>query len=233
MREEYMIDRGGRRFVLYAGLLEEAHARGLRSIETELLQVPKAENGEVAIARAVVRTEDGKFSGIGDASPENVGRSIVPHIIRMAETRAKARALRDAVNVGAVALEELSDTDDAPPVDYPPPRALRDASQRPSADDRTTTSPSADSTSNGRAGTDSPEAAQEGDSQSTNRRGGRGSSQKARKSQVDLLKTLAEELRGENGVARLESRIGKPLSELSRAEADEWIDRLTPAEGRE
>ena len=87
MREEYMIERQGKRFVLYAGLLEEAHARGLRSIETELLQVPGAENGEVAIARAVVRTEEGKFSGIGDASPGNVSRAIVPHIIRMAGSR--------------------------------------------------------------------------------------------------------------------------------------------------
>src|ERR687883_1339637 len=124
MREEYMIDRGGRRFVLYAGLLDEAHARGLRSIETELLQVPGAENGEVAICRAVVRTEDGKFSGIGDASPGNVSRAIVPHIIRMAETRAKARALRDAINVGVTALEELGEGDDAPPAGYPPPRAV-------------------------------------------------------------------------------------------------------------
>ncbi len=110
MREEYMIERQGKKFVLYAGLLDEAHERGLRSIETELLQVPTVENGEVAIARAVVRTEDGKYSGIGDASPENVGRAIAPHLIRMAETRAKARALRDAINVGVTALEELGET---------------------------------------------------------------------------------------------------------------------------
>ena len=109
MREEFFIERQGKRFVLYAGLLEEAHERGLRSIETELLQIPGGENGEVAIARAVVRTEDGKFTGIGDASPGNVGRAIVPHVIRMAETRAKARALRDAVNIGATALEELGE----------------------------------------------------------------------------------------------------------------------------
>jgi hypothetical protein len=78
------------------------------------LQVPGVENGEVAIARAVVRTEEGKFSGIGDASPGNVSRAIVPHIIRMAETRAKARALRDAINVGVAALEELGDEEVAP-----------------------------------------------------------------------------------------------------------------------
>lgn len=107
MREEYMIERQGKRFVLYAGLLEEAHSRGLRSVETELLQIPSVENGEMAIVKAVVRTEEGKFSGIGDASPENVSRTIAPHLIRMAETRAKARALRDAINVGVTAFEEL------------------------------------------------------------------------------------------------------------------------------
>ncbi|HEX2098418.1 MAG TPA: hypothetical protein VHF46_05110 [Rubrobacteraceae bacterium] len=230
MRDEFLIMRQGKQYVLFAGLLDEAHNRGLKGIDTELVQVPTEENARVAIVKAQVEMEDGStFSGIGDASPENVGRNIVPHIIRMAETRAKARALRDAVNVGAVALEELSDTDDAPPVDLPPPRGLRDSSQGPSGDDRDTSSPSDGSASNGR-----DEAAQ-GASQKTNRRGGggRGSSRdKARKSQIDLLKTLAEELRGENGVARLEGRIGKPLSELTRAEADEWIDRLTPAEGR-
>jgi hypothetical protein len=229
MRDEFMITRQGKQYVLFAGLLDEAHNRGLRGIDTELVQVPTPENGNVAVVKATVEMEgsdEGQgrtFSGIGDASPENVGRNIVPHIIRMAETRAKARALRDAVNVGATALEELSDGDDALPTGYPPPRAV-------GAQGRSDT-PAA-SAPNGRAGANlEPD---EEASQETPRRGrGRSGSGKARKSQIDLLKTLAEELRGENGVARLESRIGKPLSELSRAEADEWIDRLTPAEGRE
>ncbi|MBD0357345.1 MAG: hypothetical protein ICV57_09270 [Rubrobacter sp.] len=230
MREEFMITRQGKQYVLFAGLLDEAHQKGLRSIDTDLVQVPTEENGNVAVVKATVEMEDGRnFSGIGDASPENVGRNIVPHIIRMAETRAKARALRDAVNVGATALEELSDGDDAPPANYPPPRGLQSTQGRPRAGERDASAGSS-TPDNGRANAE----AVEGTSQRTNRRGKGGSSRdKARKSQIDLLRTLAEELRGENGVARLESRIGKPLGELSRAEADEWIDRLTPAEDRE
>ena len=230
MRDEFLITRQGKQYVLFAGLLDEAHTRGLKVIDTELVQVPTEENGRVAVVKARVEMEDGRtFSGIGDASPENVGRNIVPHIIRMAETRAKARALRDAVNVGATALEELSDGDDALPVNYPPPRDLQEVPQRAPVDER---APSA-TPNNGKAGTGSSEAVQgnsQGASRRASQRGGRGS--KARKSQIDLLRTLAEELRGENGVPRLEARIGKPLGELSRAEADEWIDRLTP-EGRE
>ena len=206
MRDEFLITRQGKQYVLFAGLLDEAHSRGLRGIDTELVQVPDDSNGSVAIVKATAEMDDGRhFSGIGDASPENVGRNIVPHLIRMAETRAKARALRDAVNVGATALEELSDGDDAPPADYQPARS-RPTPIRSSAEN-------------------------DGKAESSGATSRRGSSQKARKSQVDLLKTLAVEWRGENGVERLENRIGKPLADLTRAEADEWIDRLTP-EGR-
>ena len=234
MRDEFMITRQGKQYVLFAGLLDEAHNRGLSSIDTELVQVPTEENGRMAVVKARVEMEDGRaFSGIGDASPENVGRNITPHIIRMAETRAKARALRDAVNVGATALEELTDGDDASPAGYyPPPRGLQEGSQRSSTDEKPSPRVVEDTAPNGQADAGPPEPVQE-TSQKLSRRGARGSSRdRARKSQIDLLRTLAEELRGENGVARLESRIGKPLNELSRAEADEWIDRLTP-EGRE
>src|SRR5450759_4083060 len=112
MKKEYIIERQGKQFVLYEGLLDEAHQQGLCRISTTLIQVPHPDNGNVAIVAAEVETSKGSFSGIGDASPGNVGRPIVPHIVRMAETRAKARALRDAVNIGVTALEELGDADD-------------------------------------------------------------------------------------------------------------------------
>lgn len=112
MKKEFVVERQGKMFVLYAGLLDEAHSQGLKSIKTSLLQVPTEENGRVAICQATVETEKGLFTGIGDASPANVAPAMLNCTIRMAETRAKARALRDAVNVGVAALEELGDDDD-------------------------------------------------------------------------------------------------------------------------
>jgi hypothetical protein len=218
VRDEFLITRQGKQYVLFQGLLDEAHSLGLKGIDTDLIQIPDESNGHVAIVKATAEMDDERrFSGIGDASPDNVGRNIAPHLIRMAETRAKARALRDAVNVGATAMEELSDGDDAPPASSPrdrptPIRGGRQTSSQSTAQDAPVEE---DAPPNGQA------------QKPASKRGG-----KARKSQVDLLKTLAVEWRGENGVERLETRLGKPLTELTRTEADEWIDRLTP-EGRE
>jgi len=98
---------GSKEVVTYPGLLSKAHEEGLQRIATKLLQVPSDENGRTAIAKALIETTKGRFEAIGDASPENVSTFIAPHLIRMAETRAKARALRDAVNIGIVSFEEL------------------------------------------------------------------------------------------------------------------------------
>ncbi len=113
MKKEFIVERQGKSFVLYAGLLDLAHQNGLKSIKTELVQIPQEANNRVAIAVAtVVLQKEGieyTFTGIGDAAPNNVAPAMQTCLIRMAETRSKARALRDAVNVGVTALEELGD----------------------------------------------------------------------------------------------------------------------------
>ncbi len=124
MKKEFIVERQGKSFVLYAGLLEEAHAQGLKSISTTLLQSPNDGNGNMAICQAVVEMQSGSsFAGIGDASPSNVNPMMRNCLIRMAETRAKARAMRDAVNVGVVSLEELEEATEYSPDDSRPSQA--------------------------------------------------------------------------------------------------------------
>ena len=107
IRKEHVIVRQGKEFVLYTGLLDAAHRAGLMGISTSLVDAPSAENGQTAICHAEARFAWGVYSGIGDANAKNTGVMIAPHIIRMAETRAKARALRDGLNVGMASVEEL------------------------------------------------------------------------------------------------------------------------------
>jgi hypothetical protein len=117
---KYVVTINGKQFVQYAGLVDLAHKIGIQSVKTDLIQIPTADNKAVCICRAEVEMKDGKvFTGIGDASPANVSPRLVPALIRFAETRAKARALRDATNVGMVALEELDHEEETMPVRQP------------------------------------------------------------------------------------------------------------------
>lgn len=109
---KFIVNLKGKDFVTYDGLMELAHQIGLKSITTELIQIPSKDNGEMAIVKATVIDEnDRMFEGYGDACPKSVTGMVVNHKLRMAETRAKARALRDLTNVGMTAFEELGGDD--------------------------------------------------------------------------------------------------------------------------
>jgi len=112
-----VINQQGKDFVLVPGLIDALHqlSLGFFSVDTRIEQLPTPENGHQAVCSACVRVYDPdnpdvvrrSASGIGDASPANVSRMMANALIRMAETRSKARALRDLLNVGMVAFEEL------------------------------------------------------------------------------------------------------------------------------
>lgn len=104
---------GNKEFVTYPGLLALAHELGLEEIHTTIVQLPTEANGQCVVVSATARGKPGTFTGIGDASPLNTNRRVLRHLIRVAETRAKARALRDMTNVSLVAFEELGGDDDA------------------------------------------------------------------------------------------------------------------------
>lgn len=112
IKTEHIIKLQGKEFITHAGLLDIAHENGLVGIETELLSVS---TNEVPIVKAKVKMQKKDvvcvFEGIGDASKENVGGNILPHRIRMAETRAINRALRFATNIGMCSVDELKGED--------------------------------------------------------------------------------------------------------------------------
>jgi len=101
-----------REFALYSGLLDLAHQKGLLKIEVEAIQYPTKENEYFAICKAIAESVTGEtFTDVGDCSPANCSSRVAKHVLRMASTRAKARALRDLTNIGMTCLEELDTAD--------------------------------------------------------------------------------------------------------------------------
>src|SRR5438309_5513257 len=96
----------GRPFVRFAGLLQMAQERGLVSVTVEWTY----NDAELPLAHAVAAFTDGRrFEDSGDATPANTTKKVALHFRRVALTRASARALRLALGLDLVAVEELAD----------------------------------------------------------------------------------------------------------------------------
>ena len=116
LNEEFITKVEGKEFVKYPGLLDLAHQKGILKIEVEALQFPTKENLNVAICKATVVSKTGEiFSDLGDANPLNCTSKVAKHLLRMASTRAIARALRSFTNIGMTCLEEIEDLKDVEP----------------------------------------------------------------------------------------------------------------------
>lgn len=108
VKQEFIIQIDRKDFITFHGLLDVGHQIGIKEINVELIQSPKLDNDYTAICKAfVIAKNDDKFSDIGDANSNNCNKLISRHIIRMASTRAIARALRSMTNVGLCCYEEL------------------------------------------------------------------------------------------------------------------------------
>lgn len=109
----YVVNIQGKDFITFPGLLAEAHAQGLVAIDTNLIN----DDLNNPVVKATVAMKDPNagpgpsgvksFTGYGDANANNVAKKVAGALLRMAETRAVARALRFACNIDMTALEEL------------------------------------------------------------------------------------------------------------------------------
>ena len=101
-------------YIKFPDILALAHDEGIQDIKTDPVQLPSEENGWVAVFKATVIAQSGQtFEAHGDASDETISaKEIKPAKIRMAESRAIARALRWYTNSGKVVDAELPDYDE-------------------------------------------------------------------------------------------------------------------------
>ncbi len=101
---QFLTEIHGKQFVQYAGLLAMAHERGLVNLSAHFITV----SNDLALAEATAEFADGKvFSECADSTPQNVGPTVRAHFPRIALTRAKARCLRDALNISVCSVEEM------------------------------------------------------------------------------------------------------------------------------
>lgn len=112
---QHVITMSGRKFITFVGLQARLSDQGKRLVGagSEILQNgDDHESGRwlVRSTLTIYHEETGTtavIQGIGDASPNNVGKMILPHLPRMAETRAEVRALRKATRSEFTAYEEI------------------------------------------------------------------------------------------------------------------------------
>jgi hypothetical protein len=100
----YIVAVHGQPMVRYAGLLQRAREEGLIELRADFV----LNDDKLAIAHAVAIFKDGRrFEESSDATPTNASR-VKDAWRRMALTRAKSRALRDALGLGELcAVEEM------------------------------------------------------------------------------------------------------------------------------
>jgi hypothetical protein len=129
-KKNYFVEIKKKEAVKAVGLLVLGHEKGIKNLTTEVLQFPNKDNGGVCIVQANLigyawspadkKIVEANFSAIGDASRENCSSMVADSFIRMAETRAVGRVLRNYTNIGMLCSDEVgSATEDIVPLINP------------------------------------------------------------------------------------------------------------------
>lgn len=109
LNSDELIETESGKFVKLNGLVRLAHEKGLRSTDSTFNGTFVNKHDEqVVVMKFEVSFKDGtKFSAHGDACSSNTDEGYNQYLIPIAESRAKARALRDALNIRICSVEEV------------------------------------------------------------------------------------------------------------------------------
>ena len=113
IKPEWIVERDGKPTLPYEFLLKIAHAEGLKRIRTNVLQFPNKDNEYSAVVQASVslygEPMNKEFDGTACADRMNTGGKFSMFLVATAETRAKGRALRDALGITMLCFEEMGE----------------------------------------------------------------------------------------------------------------------------
>ncbi len=108
--DELMNDSDGGSFIPLAALERLARIKGIHRITPVIVSPPHLLN-LMAVVQVEIEWADGTITGgCGDAHAENVDGDFASYLTSMAETRAKARALRAGLGITICSREEVAET---------------------------------------------------------------------------------------------------------------------------
>lgn len=123
-KDKYIVPIKGKEAVTVAGLVILAHAKGIKSLKTKILQYPSKDNDMTAICETTILGYDWspmekklvevEYTAIGDANVGNCTAMVAKAYIRMAETRSIGRCLGKYVDLPMVTSEEIYNVVDVP-----------------------------------------------------------------------------------------------------------------------
>lgn len=123
-KDKYIVNIKGKEAVTVAGLTILAHAKGIKSLKTKIIQYPSKENDMTAICETTLvgydwspmekKMVEVEFTAIGDANVGNCTPMVAKSYIRMAETRSVGRCLGKYVDLPMVTSEEIYNAIDVP-----------------------------------------------------------------------------------------------------------------------
>lgn len=126
LTEEELKVKDGKEFVYLRGLEKLARARGVVSKHIRVHATPTSEN-PIAVVSVQYTFKDGAiWESTADCTSKSAKEGFGKYLTAMAESRAKARALRDAFGITLCSVEEIGtpsasidEEEDSPPISDP------------------------------------------------------------------------------------------------------------------
>jgi hypothetical protein len=108
LRPEEILKKDGREYVFLRGLERLAKERGISEATSRILATPSPESPCAVVTYGFRFYDGGYYEGSADATINNCDKGFRLYLTAMAESRAKARALRTAFGISLCSVEEIA-----------------------------------------------------------------------------------------------------------------------------